>query len=120
MAKWQSGKVAWDVPLGTTAGIGPLALPFGFTWGAPNFGGALLTGSGLAIIAATTDARLRAFATLSGELLWETRLPAGGHATPITYQGSDGRQYLVIAAGGHVALPGPKGDHIVAYALPRR
>lgn len=115
-----SGEVAWDIPLGTTAEIGPLPLPFGLTLGAPNLGGSLVTASGLTFIAATTDARLRAFATASGELLWESRLPAAGHATPMTYLGVDGRQYLVVAAGGHVALPGPKGDHIVAYALPGR
>lgn len=112
-----SGEVAWDIPLGTTAETGPLPLPFGLTLGAPNLGGSLLTASGLTFIAATTDARLRAFATESGELLWESRLPAAGHATPMTYLGADGRQYLVVAAGGHVALPGPKGDHIVAFAL---
>jgi quinoprotein glucose dehydrogenase len=113
-----SGERVWERTLGSTAGIGPLRLPVGLPLGAPNLGGSLLTASGLIFIAATTDARIRAFDTDTGETVWSAGLPAGGHATPLSYLGADGRQYVVVAAGGHVALPGRKGDHIQAFALP--
>ena len=68
-------------------------------------GGPITTASGLTFIGATTDHYLRAFETETGEELWRARLPNGGHATPMTYRlREDGRQYVVIAAGGHGML----------------
>ena len=92
----------------------PLPLPTGVF----NIGGSALTASGLVFIGATADQYLRAFETATGKLLWETRLPAGGQANPMTYQGQDGRQYVVIAAGGHGGLRTRSGDYVMAYALP--
>ena len=71
-------------------------------------------------IAATMDQYLRAFDIETGKELWKGELPAGGQATPMTYRGSDGRQYVVVAAGGHGSLGTRTGDHVIAYALPRR
>jgi len=76
-----------------------------------------LTGSGLVFIAAAADQKLRAFDIETGLLVWETDLPSGGQATPMTYA-VDGRQYIVLAAGGHAALGVPPADHVVAFALP--
>ncbi len=73
---------------------------------------------GLLFIAATKDARLRAFDCSTGECLWETRLPAAGFATPGVCA-VDGRQYIVVAAGGK-KLGTPEGDSYIAYALPQR
>jgi len=111
-----SGRTVWDVPLGTTRDMAPF--PFWFSLGVPNQGGSLLTASGLVFIGATTDDYLRAFDSRSGEELWKHRLPAGGQATPMSYRGADGRQYIVIAAGGHAYLGTTLGDSVVAFALP--
>jgi len=67
---------------------------------------------------ATSDQYIRAFDTKSGKTLWSFHLPAGGNATPITYQGADGRQYVVIAAGGHGGIKSRNGDEVIAFALP--
>jgi glucose dehydrogenase len=83
-----------------------------------NLGGPVTTAGGLTFIAATTDAWFRAFDTATGEELWKSRLPAGGKATPMTYLGTDGRQYVVISAGGGSGIFG-RGDEVVAYALSR-
>jgi quinoprotein glucose dehydrogenase len=69
---------------------------------------------------ATADDYLRAFDEKTGRELWRTRLPAGGQATPVTYIGDDGRQYVVIAAGGHGGLGTRSGDALMAYALPEK
>jgi len=66
---------------------------------------------------ATADNFFRAYDVNSGELLWQTELPAGGQATPSTYMGSDNKQYVVIAAGGHGSLGTKEGDAVVAYRL---
>jgi quinoprotein glucose dehydrogenase len=114
-----SGERLWESTLGTTRDIAPW--PFWFSTGAPNQGGPVLTGSGLAFIAATSDNYLRAFDTETGEELWKGRLPAGGQATPMTYRlRPDGRQYVVIAAGGHGIMQTKVGDAVVAFALPGR
>ena len=68
-------------------------------------------------IAATQDEMFRAIDARTGKVLWQTRLPASGHATPMTYLGRDGRQYVVIAAGGR-SLKDKGGDHFVAFRLP--
>jgi quinoprotein glucose dehydrogenase len=84
--------------------------------GAESYGGPILTASGLLFIAATPDARLRAFEAKSGELLWQSELPAAGFATPATYR-AEGRQFVVVAAGGG-KLGQPSGSRYVAFALP--
>jgi quinoprotein glucose dehydrogenase len=63
---------------------------------------------------------VRGYDVTTGERLWESRLPAGGQSTPMTYMGEDGRQYLLVAAGGHGSLGTKAGDSVIAYALPRR
>jgi quinoprotein glucose dehydrogenase len=85
--------------------------------GMPNLGGPIVTAGGVVFIAASFDDKLRAFNTDNGKLLWSASLPAGGQATPMTYS-IDGRQYLVIAAGGYKEQS-TRGDYLVAYALPR-
>lgn len=103
------GTIRWQIPLGDTPWI-PMNL------GMPSLGGPVVTASGLIFIAATLDDRLRAFDIESGKRLWEVKLPAGGQATPMTYA-INGRQYLVIAAGGYKE-DSTRGDAVVAYALP--
>ena len=116
-----SRKLLWSRPLGTAAGSGPLGLAshIPLKMGAPNFGGSLTTGAGLVFIAAAQDHMLRAFDIGNGRELWSATLPAVGAANPISYVSPrTGRQYIVIAAGGHFAIPGPQASAIVAYALP--
>jgi quinoprotein glucose dehydrogenase len=109
------GEIRWQVPLGTVRDIAPLPIPWKL--GTPNLGGPLVTGGGLIFIGAAMDDYLRAFDVESGEELWKGRLPAGGQATPMTYR-LDGRQYVVIAAGGHGRAGTRLGGHLLAYALP--
>ena len=85
--------------------------------GVPGFGGPIATASGLVFIGAAMDDYLRAFDGATREELWKGRLPAGGQATPMTYVWK-GRQYVVIAAGGHSKADTKRGDQVVAYALP--
>ena len=112
-----NGTIKWQVPLGTIEDIAPAIVP-NLALGVPNMGGPIVTGSGLVFIGAAMDNYLRAFDSQTGEELWKGRLPAGGQATPMTYQ-VDGRQYVVIAAGGHTGLGQNTGDYVVAFALPR-
>jgi quinoprotein glucose dehydrogenase len=84
--------------------------------GTENYGGPVVTSGGLIFIAASKDEKFRAFDQATGKLLWETQLPAGGYATPSTYM-VDGRQYVVIAAGGG-KMGTKSGDAYVAFALP--
>lgn len=112
-----SGTIQWEVPLGTTRDFFPL--PLGIRWGTPNMGGPMITASGLVFIGAAMDNYLRAFDIETGEELWKGRLPAGGQATPMTYRLREtGRQYVVIAAGGHGRMGTTLGDAVVAFALP--
>jgi quinoprotein glucose dehydrogenase len=84
--------------------------------GTPHAGGAIVTAGGLVFIAATADDKFRAYDIDNGEVLWKTKLPAGGQATPMTYSLND-RQYLVIAAGGHALYQTTPGDYVIAYSL---
>ncbi len=86
--------------------------------GTPSLGGSIATVGGLVFIAGTNDARLRAFDADSGRELWADRLEASGHATPMTYRGKSGRQFVVIAAGGGGYLSRTTADVVAAYALP--
>ncbi len=113
-----TGKVVWTSVLGTPRDIAPV--PITFKWGTPNMGGPIVTKSGLTFISATMDYYLRAFDTATGTELWKGRLPAGGQATPMTYRlKPDGKQYVVICAGGHGKMGTKLGDYVIAFALPR-
>jgi quinoprotein glucose dehydrogenase len=107
-----AGTIAWTVPLGDDKTVGPHTEPTG----TENYGGPILTASGLLFIGATRDEKFRAFDASSGKVLWETSLPAGGYATPSTYS-VNGKQYVVIAAGGG-KMGTKSGDAYIAYALP--
>jgi quinoprotein glucose dehydrogenase len=108
-----TGEYRWKIPLGHE----PSLFEKGITGtGVENYGGPILTASGLLFIAATKDGMFRAFDKKTGKLLWETKLPAPGFATPSTYQ-VNGKQYIVIACGG-TKLGTPKGNQYVAFALP--
>ena len=111
----QRRKVLWERPLGTTEDMFPLGIAL--ATGTPNFGGPVATAGGLVFIAAAMDRYLRAFDAASGAELWRGRLPASGMATPMTYVWK-GRQYVVIAAGGHGEVGTETSDAIVAFALP--
>jgi len=111
-----AGKIAWEKPLGTSRDKAPW--PFWYTEGAPNMGGPLVTAGGLIFIGATTDNFLRAFDVANGKEVWKMRLPAGAQATPMSYE-LNGRQYVVIAAGGHAKLGTTRGDYVMAFALPK-
>ena len=111
-----SKKVLWERPLGTTRDQAPVPVPLAL--GVPNTGGALITAGNILFIGAAADDYLRAFSLETGDELWRARLPAGGQATPMTYSGRNGRQYVVIAAGGHAHLGTKLGDYVMAFALP--
>ncbi|MBV9539772.1 MAG: PQQ-binding-like beta-propeller repeat protein, partial [Alphaproteobacteria bacterium] len=112
-----TGKILWSVPLGTTEDMAPMTEYFLGTIGVPNLGGPMVTAGGLVFIGAAMDNYLRAFDAKTGAELWKGRLPAGGQATPMTYMWH-GKQYVVIAAGGHSKLGTKRGDQVVAFALP--
>lgn len=116
----KTGKTLWDKPLGSAVGNGPWGVPsmLPITIGTPNNGGPLVTAGGLIFIAATTDDKLRAIDIETGKVVWQTDLPAGGQTTPMTYE-VDGRQYVVIAPGGHHFMETDIGDAVIAYALPK-
>ncbi len=103
------GKKIWDVPLGSW-------IP-GMNTGTVTLGGPMASAGGLVFTAAAMDNYLRAFDTETGKELWKFELPAGGQATPMTYT-LKGKQYVVIAAGGHGKLGTKQGDYVVAFTLP--
>jgi len=110
------GHVIWEVPLGTTEDLLPFSEYLMGKTGTPNFGGPIATAGGLVFIGAAMDDYLRAFDAKTGAELWRGRLPAGGQATPMSYVWH-GRQYVVIAAGGHSKSGTKRGDEVVAFAL---
>jgi quinoprotein glucose dehydrogenase len=85
--------------------------------GSINLGGPIVTAGGLVFTSAAMDLALRAFDVETGKELWKFELPAGGQATPMTYS-SGGKQYVVIAAGGHGKLGTKQGDYVLAFAIP--
>ncbi|CAM3800684.1 pyrroloquinoline quinone-dependent dehydrogenase [Parendozoicomonas haliclonae] len=113
----RSGEILWESALGSIHEMGPVSLPFEINMGTPNMGGPLMTAGDLIFIGATMDRRFRAFDKNTGNLLWSYELPVDANANPMTYQ-INGRQYVVIASGGHQILPRPTGDVITAFALP--
>ncbi|WP_281783682.1 pyrroloquinoline quinone-dependent dehydrogenase [Sinimarinibacterium flocculans] len=133
-----SGEIKWQVPLGSIEGLSVASIkafkaklgdgilgwlgklipeiPLPLEWGTPHAGGPIITRGGIAFIAATADDKIRAFDLHTGRKLWQSKLPAGGQATPMTYA-VGGRQYVVVMAGGHPYYDTTQGDYLVAYAL---
>ena len=109
-----TGKKLWDVPLGAML---PGNTAAGLSTGSINLGGPIVTAGGLVFTSAAMDLALRAFDIETGKELWNYQLPAGGQATPMTYI-SSGKQYVVIAAGGHGKLGTKQGDYVLAFAIP--
>lgn len=112
----EKGTIRWQVPLGSMENFGGIhgRIPNGSI----NLGGPIVTASGLVFIAGTTDPHIHGFDITTGKELWKAELPASGNATPMTYE-VNGKQYVVIAAGGHQAIPEEaQSDAIVAFALP--
>jgi quinoprotein glucose dehydrogenase len=107
------GEIRWTVPLGELPELTERGIP---PTGTENYGGPVVTAGGLIFIGATKDEKFRAFDKRTGKVLWETTLPAGGYATPATYE-AHGKQYVVIAAGGG-KMGTKSGDAYVAFALP--
>ena len=115
----KTGKVLWQNTLGDASNSGPfgirshLPLPLG----APNIGGSIVTRGGVIFIGASQDQHFRAVDESNGKVLWDIRLPAGGHATPMTYLGRDGRQYVLIMAGGSNSFGTGSGDSLIAFRV---
>ncbi|MGH9518959.1 MAG: PQQ-binding-like beta-propeller repeat protein, partial [Terriglobales bacterium] len=108
----RTGAIAWQTRLGeypelTALGVQPT--------GTPNIGGSIVTASGLVFIGATPDGDFRAFDAKTGEVVWQSALPGYGLATPMTFEGSDGKQYVAIATGGPGSL---RGVHLELGAAP--
>jgi glucose dehydrogenase len=116
-----TGDIAWKVPFGTVDALEDKGIK---NTGAPNIGGSIATASGLVFIGATRDKRFRAFDAKTGKQLWEVKLEASAAASPITYRGKDGKQYVVVAAGGPsdagrgTEFEGNFPQKLVAFALP--
>ncbi len=109
-----SGEIRWRVTLGEYAELSERGVP---PTGTETLGGAIVTAGGLIFIGGTKDEKFRAFGKGSGKVLWEHQLPAGGYATPCTYE-VRGKQFVVIAAGGGGKLQTKSGDSFIAFALP--
>ncbi len=117
----ESGKIRWTTALGK---LGPAARwPMSTMDGGFSVGGPVVTKTGLIFIGASTDPALRAYSIETGEELWKAKLPTSANSVPMTYRlGDGGRQFVVVAAGGHFAFSGiePAGDYLMAFALPAR
>ncbi|KGO99825.1 PQQ-binding-like beta-propeller repeat protein [Novilysobacter defluvii] len=116
VADLTTGEVVWQHRNGTVRDLAPIPLPF--RMGVPGIGGPMMTAGGVAFYSGAMDYYIRGYDVATGEELWQDRLPAGGQATPMTYQGADGRQYLLVIAGGHGSTGTKTGDYVIAYALP--
>ena len=114
-----SGKTIWDRPFGTARRNGPWGIPsmLPLNIGTPNNGGSVVTASGLIFVAAATDNLIHAIDMRTGNTVWSDVLPGGGQANPMIYE-YNGKEYLVIMAGGHHFMKTPQSDALVAYALP--
>jgi quinoprotein glucose dehydrogenase len=113
-----TGKIFYRHVNGTVRDLSPIPLPF--KMGVPGIGGPMITKGGVAFLSGTLDYFARAYDVTSGKQLWESRLPAGGQATPMTYWSeASARQFVVVVAGGHGSTGTEEGDSIVAYALPK-
>jgi quinoprotein glucose dehydrogenase len=116
-ADLRAGAIVYRHRNGTVHDMTPLPLPFKV--GVPGIGGPIITAGGVAFLGAAVDDYFRAYDLTTGRQLWQARLPAGGQSTPMTYQTSDGRQFVVIVAGGHGSIGTKAGDYVIAYALPK-
>lgn len=117
----ETRELVWSKSFGTSAKSGPFGIPtlLPIRMGVPNMGGSISTTGGLVFIAAAQDRLLRAYDITTGRELWQAPLPAVGVATPMSYVSpKSGRQFVVIAAGGHYGIPGPAAGALMAYALP--
>ena len=110
-----TGDIAWQTTLGVTD-----SFPEGKqNTGRPNMGGSVATAGGVVFIGATDDSRFRAFDSKTGKELWVTKIDAGAHSAPVTYQGKDGKQYVVVTAtGGGFLGDRSSADTLIAFALP--
>jgi quinoprotein glucose dehydrogenase len=111
----RTGETVWQHRNGTVRDQAPVPLPFEL--GVPSLGGPIITAGGVAFLSGTLDYFLRAYDLTTGDEIWKARLPAGGHSTPVSYE-AGGRQYIVVAAGGHAGLGTTQGDYVIAYTLP--
>jgi quinoprotein glucose dehydrogenase len=115
--KPSTGEVAWQVPLGQFPGTEKV--PHAAEWGSLALGGPIVTAGGLVFTAGTLEPAIYGFDVASGKRLWKGTLPTSARSTPMTYLARNGRQYVVIAAGGFGVQVGPPlGDYLVAFALP--
>jgi quinoprotein glucose dehydrogenase len=113
-----TGEIEWEVPLGVLDK--QLRLPLPMKFGAVGIGGPMVTAGGLIFIGATADERFRAFDIETGEEVWQDSLPTSNMTNPMTYK-RDGRQFIVLAAGGHhIFYPQKVSDWLIAYALPEK
>jgi quinoprotein glucose dehydrogenase len=106
----------WKHKNGTVRDSSPIPIPL--PMGVPSLGGTFITKGGVAFLSATLDQYLRAYDVRNGKQLWEARLPAGAQTTPMTYTGKDGKQYVLVMAGGHGSLKTKQGDYLLAFKLP--
>ncbi|WP_434723324.1 glucose/quinate/shikimate family membrane-bound PQQ-dependent dehydrogenase [Mesorhizobium sp. RIZ17] len=113
----KTGNIAYKHRNGTVYDMTPLPLPLKV--GVPGIGGPMITAGGVAFLGAAVDDYLRAYDLTTGRQLWQARLPAGGQSTPMTYTVADGRQFVVIVAGGHGSVGTKPGDYVMAYTLPK-
>ena len=111
----QAGKLLWRVPIGTTRDLAPF--PFWWIKGLPGVAAPMLTASGLVFSGISNEHAFRAFDLATGEELWKARLPTAANALPMSYT-AGGRQFVVVAAGGHWSGGSPPGDYLMAFALP--
>jgi quinoprotein glucose dehydrogenase len=116
-ADLRTGKLVWMHRNGTTRDRMPPFLPIPFPMGMPGFGSPLVTAGGVVFYSGALDDYLRGYDETSGHELWRARLPGGGQATPMTYR-ANGKQYVVVSAGGHGAAGTDLSDAFVAYTLP--
>jgi quinoprotein glucose dehydrogenase len=101
---------------GTIRDSSPVPVPVPL--GVPSLGGTMVTAGGVAFLSGTLDYYVRGYEVQTGRQLWKARLPAGGQATPMSYADRNGKQVVVVVAGGHGSLGTQQGDHVIAYALP--
>jgi quinoprotein glucose dehydrogenase len=117
-ADLRTGKIAYKHVNGTVEDMTPLPLPFKV--GVPGIGGPIITKGGVAFLGAAVDNYIRAYDVETGKELWRGRLPAGGQSTPMTYLDDNGRQVLLMVAGGHGSIGTKPGDYVIAYTLPAK
>ena len=110
-----TGEYAWRVPLGVVEELDAKGV---HNTGTMNIGGSVSTAGGLVFIGATNDRHFRAFDAKTGKVLWDTKLEAGAYASPIVYQGKDGKQYVAVVAAGGGYYDRATGDSLIAFALP--